>query len=86
MDKTALVFIIIAIYIFGVIITSVICHYIDVAEEDIPPISWFWILMLPLIAIIRIVAIPLYIDKWLTKRDKLKQNNSSETKHRSGWK
>lgn len=76
MDKTALVFIIIAIYIFGVIITSVICHYIDVAEEDIPPISWFWILMLPLTAIIKIAAIPLYIDKWLTKRDKLKQNNS----------
>lgn len=76
MDKTALVFIIIAIYIFGVIITSIICHYIDVVEEDIPMISWFWILILPLIAIIKIVAIPLYIDKWLTKRDKLKQNNS----------
>lgn len=62
------VIICVSVYLFGAVVTTVVCYYTGVEKDDALGITLFWVICLPILLIFKILAFPLYIYDLLEKK------------------
>lgn len=78
LSKPVLVGIVVFIYLLGVCITTVVCHKLDLEDEDIVGIAWFYPILLPLWVAFQIICIPLHIYHLLDSSDSAEEDDYYE--------